>query len=314
MKISVLIPTYCRTNDLKRCLDALSKQNRQADEILVVVRDTDQETWNFIESFDESNLLRAITVKTPGQNAALNAGLDAISGDIIAITDDDAAPHADWLNLIEMYFRSDDRIGGVGGRDWVYFNNQLIMDDPRKGQLVGKVQWFGRVIWNHEFGVGEAREVDVLKGANMSFRRTAIENLRFDRRMRGKGSEIASDTHFCLCLKREGWKLIYDPKIAVDHHLGKRHDKDQREGFDSLVWTNIIHNRTLMMLEHLPPQRQLVFFFWALLLGTRGSPGIVQWLRFLPTEGSLSGQKLAASLRGRWQGWQTWIQTRNVPS
>ena len=45
MKITVLIPTYRRPKDLGRCLEALQKQTRPADEVLVVVRNTDAETW-----------------------------------------------------------------------------------------------------------------------------------------------------------------------------------------------------------------------------------------------------------------------------
>jgi hypothetical protein len=41
---------------------------------------------------------------------------------------------------------------------------------------------------------------------------------------------------------------------------------------------------------------------WAILIGTREAPGLVQWLRFLPKEGALAGQKLLAALRGRWAG------------
>lgn len=45
MNISVLIPTYRRPKDLARCLEALKKQKRVPDEVLVIVRNTDAETW-----------------------------------------------------------------------------------------------------------------------------------------------------------------------------------------------------------------------------------------------------------------------------
>jgi len=37
MTITVLIPTYRRPQDLARCLEALQKQTRLADEVLLVV-------------------------------------------------------------------------------------------------------------------------------------------------------------------------------------------------------------------------------------------------------------------------------------
>jgi glycosyltransferase involved in cell wall biosynthesis len=275
---------------------------------LLVVRDTDDETWAFLKSLNPDSLpLCTVTVTVPGQVAALNPGLDAAQGDIIAITDDDAAPHADWLERIEAHFLSDSCVGGVGGRDWVYHGTEL-EDGARK--VVGRVQWFGRAIGDHHLGVGEPREVDIFKGANMSFQRTAIASLRFDERLRGTGAQPHNDMAFSLAVKRAGWKLIYDPMVAIDHYPAQRFDEDQRYKFNEIAFINKVHNETLALLEHLPSTRRAVFLVWAILVGTREAPGFVQWLRFLPSEGSLAGQKLLASLRGRWQGWVTWQESK----
>jgi hypothetical protein len=69
---------------------------------------------------------------------------------------------------------------------------------------------------------------------------------------------------------------------------------------------NSVHNETLVLLEHLPPIRRAAFVAWAILIGTQEALGFLQWFRFLPKEGVLAGHKWLASLRGRWQGWQTW--------
>ncbi|BAY23476.1 glycosyl transferase family protein [Calothrix sp. NIES-2100] len=225
-----------------------------------------------------------------------------MEGDIVSITDDDAAPHPDWLEKINTHFICDRRLGGVGGRDWIHQGKQLL-DDSR--QIVGKLQWFGRVIGNHHLGVGEPREVDILKGVNMSFRQEAIAQLRFDERMRGTGAQVHFEMAFTLALKRAGWKLIYDPQVAVDHYPAQRFDEDQRHNFNEIAFLNLVHNETLVLLENLPPLRRGVFLLWAILVGTRDSLGLVQWFRLLPSQGQLAGKKLWASLRGRWQGWQT---------
>jgi cellulose synthase/poly-beta-1,6-N-acetylglucosamine synthase-like glycosyltransferase len=307
MKITVLVPTYRRPQDLVRCLEALQKQTRLADEVLLVVRDTDAETWTLLESLKLNCLpLRTVTVSVSGQVAALNAGLDAAQEDIIAITDDDAAPHVDWLERIEAHFLSNSRVGGVGGRDWVYHGTEL-EDGARK--VVGQVQWFGRAIGDHHLGVGEPREVDIFKGANMSFRRTAIENLRFDQHLRGTGAQAHNDMAFSLALRKAGWTLIYDPKVAIDHYPAQRFDEDQRYKFNEIAVLNSVHNETLILLDYLSPVQRVVFLLWAVLVGTRSMYGFVQWLRFLPKEGALAGQKLLTTLRGRWQGWQTWLQS-----
>ena len=184
-------------------------------------------------------------------------------GEIISLTDDDAAPHQDWLERIESHFLADDRVGAVGGRDFIYAGTQLKQGTQR---VVGKIQWFGRLIGNHEFGVGEAREVDILKGVNMSFRQSAILDLRFDERMRGTGAQVHFELAFSFALKRAGWKLIYDPRVAVNHYRAQRFDEDQRDQFNSVAMINKVHNETLCLLEYLPPLQGAAFLIWGLLI------------------------------------------------
>lgn len=287
-----------------RCLRALQAQTKPVDQLIITVRDTDQQTWEFLEKFHSHHLpLQIVTVTKPGVVAALNAGLAAVNGDIVSITDDDAAPYPDWLEKIAAHFQSDGCIGAVGGRDWIHQSNKI---EDGTCQVVGRVQWFGRVIGNHHLGVGKPREVDVLKGVNMSFRTQAIEKLKFDERMRGTGAQVHFEMAFTLTLKSAGWKIIYDPSVAVAHYPAQRFDEDQRASFNEIAFTNLVHNETLVLLEHLPLLRRIVFLIWAILIGTKDSFGIIQWLRFIPTQGILANQKLQASLQGRWEGWQTY--------
>lgn len=304
MSITVVVPTYRRPQDLILCLEALKKQVRPADEVIVVVRDIDTETWEFLKTYNSYPLpLNTVKVNIPGQVAALNAGLEQASGDIISFTDDDAVPHSEWLTRIEAHFLSDSCIGGVGGRDWLYIGNKLIEGER---QVVGKVQWFGRTIGEHHRGVGKPREVEILKGANMSYRRTAIGDLRFDCRLLGSGAEVHNDLAFALNIKKAGWKLIYDPLVEINHYQGERFDEDLRGQFNETAWLNEVHNDTLVLLEYLPPIRKVVYLVWTILIGTRKGFGLLQWLRFLPKEGKLAGKKWLVSMQGRWQGFLTW--------
>lgn len=306
MNITVIIPTYRRPKDLARCLDALQKQTRPANEVLVMVRDIDTETWTLLEAFKPDSFpLRTVTVSVPGQVAALNAGLDKAQGDIIAITDDDAAPHADWLSRIETHFLLDSRMGGVGGRDWRYNGTQLLEQGTRN--VVGQVQWFGRIIGNHHLGVGERREVDVLKGANMSYRRTAITNLRFDERLRGTGAQVHNDMGFSLALKRAGWKLIYDPAVAVNHYEGERWDEDRVGYFDSttLAVLNSSYNEALILLDYFSISQRAAYIAWSFMIGTRQSPGILQAIRFTSKFGLLAWRRWIATQHGKFSALST---------
>lgn len=304
MTMTVIIPTYRRPRDLERCLNALKTQIRPADEILVVVRDRDLETWHFLDTFNADPLpLTTVTVSNPGVIAAMNCGLAAAKGDLIAFTDDDAAPFQDWLEKLESQFKMNEKVGAVGGRDILHGVKHI---KAIEASVVGKVQWFGRIVGNHSFGVGSAREVDLLKGVNMSFRSEALMPVGFDERMRGTGAQVFFEDACCLTLKRSGWKIIYDPNIQVDHYPAQRFDEDQRRQFNQTAHVNKVHNETLNLLEHFSRLRRLVFLTWSTGVGTRNHRGIVQFLRFLPSEGLLSAQITYASFLGRWQGWKTW--------
>jgi hypothetical protein len=157
-------------------------------------------------------------------------------------------------------------------------------------------------------GVGGPREVDVLAVGSSAYRRVALQHIGFDRRMWGTGAQVHWELSLGLQLKRAGWRLIYDPAVSVDHYLGTRFDEDQRYtvNFNAKAMTDAVHNETLALLEFLPPVQRVLFVVWATVIGTRAAPGLVQWLRFLPREGRLSGNKLHAALNGRVAGWRTW--------
>ena len=122
MKAAVLIPSYRRPADLARCLAALTEQTRSPDLVLVVVRVGDEETAALVPAWLNHLPIDLVKVTAPGVVHAMNAGLARCAADIVAITDDDAAPRADWLACIEANFAADPELGGVGGRDWIQQN------------------------------------------------------------------------------------------------------------------------------------------------------------------------------------------------
>jgi cellulose synthase/poly-beta-1,6-N-acetylglucosamine synthase-like glycosyltransferase len=300
-RIAVIVPSYRRPADLTRCLRAISSQRRRADQLIVVVRNDDEATGAVLKAPVAAALpLTVVTVRASGVVAALNAGLQAVDADIVAFTDDDAAPRPDWLVQIAGHFAADPKLGGVGGRDWVYQHGR-IEDDSQSA--VGRISWYGRCIGHHHLGVGPPREVDALKGVNMTFRVPALAGVRFDKRLRGTGAQVCNELGVSLAVKRSGWKLVYDPQIAVDHYPSVRHDEDQRNTFSTAAIYNAAFNETLLLCEHFGLWRRWVFIAWALAIGHHASPGLVQWLRLILTQPRTASQRFTATWAGRLDGW-----------
>ena len=301
-RITALVPTYRRPDDLRRCLRALAAQTLPASEILVVLRRDDVSSRAVVhELAPRLAALRPVIVDAPGTVHALNAGLQSASGDLVAITDDDAAPRPDWLARIAAHMESDTRIGGVGGRDWVHHGERV---ENGSRMEVGRLCWYGRCIGNHHLGAGTPRAVDFLKGVNMSYRRAAIDGLRFDARLLGGGAQVGNDMAFALAVRRRGWLLIYDPEVAVDHYPARRFDEDQRNSVSALACYNAAFNEALIVGEALGRVRSCAFAVWGVLVGTRAVPGLLQWLRLRPREGAAASVRTAASIRGTVAGWR----------
>ncbi len=299
--IGVLVATYRRPDDLVRCLSALKAQTLPPDDVLLVVREDDSATISKLSEYPSQELpIRAIIVRAPGSVAARNAGLDACKTDILAIIDDDTSPHADWLSRVMENFKNDQALGGLGGRDRCFDG---IGFDDRQEPVVGKIQWFGRTIGNHHLGFGKLREVDVLKGANMSFRAKAFANVRFDTRLKGNGAQPSEDFCFSTMVKSSGWKLAYDPLAVVDHYASPRTERRLYVGVrpidDEDEFRNFAYNQTLSIWNALSPFRRAVFFVWSSLVGTGVFPGFVQAMRFTPKLGFQSWRRFLLAQRGK---------------
>jgi GT2 family glycosyltransferase/glycosyltransferase involved in cell wall biosynthesis len=304
MRVSVVVPTYRRAAVLAKCLDALAAQRTPPTEILVVARREDEPTAAEVEGRDGPIRLVRIDVEDgrPGSVAALNAGVAASTGGVVCITDDDSEPHRDWITRIVAGFESDPGLGALGGRDWVSFDGV-----PERGQEtdeVGLISGWGRLIGNHHLGIGPVREVDVLKGVNLSARGDLIRSIGFDTRLLGVTTEHHPELHLCLAIKRRGFRVAYDPAIAVDHHPAPRTAESREQGALQVHFS--AHNETLALVEHLGPAGRAAHLTYATAIGSRAAPGVAQSIRLGITTGSPALDLLRANLRGRKRALATW--------
>jgi glycosyltransferase involved in cell wall biosynthesis len=111
--ISVVIPTWRRQRLLRRCLDAVLAQRYAAERYEIIVCDDgpDTATRAVVETLcaihRNGPRIRYLPVTaTQGPAAARNAGWRAARGAIIAFTDDDTLPDADWLAAGERALHS----------------------------------------------------------------------------------------------------------------------------------------------------------------------------------------------------------------
>lgn len=294
--ISVLVPTWQRPASLERCLRAIAVQTRQADEVIVITRESDaaaRETAKGIAYRDPTRTL-VLTIPEGGVIAAMQAGLDAATGTIIALTDDDAEPADDWLARLLALIDADPSVAGAGGLD-----RQPL--EQGAATTVGRVQWFGRVIGRHHLGAGPARDVDVLKGVNCAFRAPLLRAVGFDARLRGTGAQLHWELGVCLPLRRAGWRLVYDPAVVVLHHVEARASDDElhRGRFSANAFEDGVHNEAVAIGEYLPTPVRVVWTPWAAFVGTVAAPGLFNAIRLRVQGKRWAWAAWAAARRGR---------------
>ncbi len=291
--ITLVIPSYRRPASLARAIAAAQNQSAPFDDVVVVVRDDDTDTYEVANAAG----VRVVTVSTPGVLDAMWAGARATSSDIVGFCDDDATVDHNWARDVRRLFDlpGNERVGGVGGRDHLYDG-----DVPRTTTLttdVGRVTAWGRLVGNHHRGEGPVRDVDVLKGANCAYRRQALV---LPIGLRGQGAQAHFEVAVGTELRRRGWRLLYEPSLRVEHRPDDRVGADQR----AAPTTQAIADSAFNLERSLPPRRQSRRWLYVHVVGDGACPGIGRCLAALLRRERDVVARRAPSWRGTTEAWR----------
>ncbi len=88
-QVSVIIPTYNRAGYIGAAIDSVLKQTYPHFELLIVNDGSSDNTESVLNGYSDPRIKRYTHSKNRGQNAALNTGLQAATGDLIAFLDSD---------------------------------------------------------------------------------------------------------------------------------------------------------------------------------------------------------------------------------
>jgi glycosyltransferase involved in cell wall biosynthesis len=164
-KVSVVIPTKDDAVALERCLRALRRQTRPADEILVV----DNASTDRSADAARRAGARVIRCETPGIPAAAAAGYDAASHGLILRLDADCIPGASWVErMVGAADRHPTAIAFVGAARF--------SDGPRRLRRPLAAAYLGA----YAIVAGVALGHPPLFGSNLALRRAAWRAVRRD--------------------------------------------------------------------------------------------------------------------------------------
>jgi len=220
MKISVVIPTFNRADDLRGTLESLAKQATRAPwEVIVADNNSTDETSVVVSAVASSFPveLRYVFEREQGRSAALNSGIRMARGHIIVTTDDDVRMEPEWLDeaVAALEVLECDYVGGKVLPLWGAPRPAWIPDH-------GGRQW--AVIALLDYGPEPipfftlAHRVPI--GVNMAFRRDAFAKAGlWDNRVgRRKGTLLGQEVReWMMRAQTAGLRGYYAPSMVVRH-------------------------------------------------------------------------------------------------
>lgn len=199
LRFSVIVCTRNGADRIGECLRAISGLRDTGYETIVVDDGSEDGTADLVaREFPEVRLLR---LEACGLSAARNAGAAQARGEILAFTDDDCMPDAEWLCRLGRIYQNR-RYAAVGGpnlppppRHW------------REAVVCAAPGAPSHVMLDDE-------EAEHLPGCNLTVRKAAFDEVGgFDPRFRTAGDDV----DFCWRLRDAGHRLGFAPGAFVWH-------------------------------------------------------------------------------------------------
>jgi O-antigen biosynthesis protein len=229
--ISVVVPTRDRPGRVQAWLDSLRRQEYPRFEVVVVDNAPTSDAVRTLISAAQSDVMALRYVREPraGLSWALNAGIAASAGEVIAFCPDDTSPDRHWLAGVACGF--------AGGRDIGCVTGMVLptrLDTPAQElfEHLGGFRYdrgFSRCVFSRHGPQSPVYPVPPFgAGCNMAFRREALERIGgFDVALgTGTPARGGEDTLVLTMVLLAGYRIAYEPAAFVHH--------DHRRGVDTL--------------------------------------------------------------------------------
>ncbi|HUQ79580.1 MAG TPA: glycosyltransferase [Gemmatimonadaceae bacterium] len=206
LEYSIIIPTYKRPAQLARCLAAIEALEFARDrfEVIVVDDGSDDPPNELIRGLSRVLDIRLVCARHGGPARARNTGALCARGRYLVFTDDDCAPHRDWLAAIDRWTSASDGTVAFGGQ-----TVNVLADNVYASASQSIVEFL-----YHYFGDHPASRRFFTTNNLVVPRDQFMEIDGFD-----EGFELAAgeDRDLCERWRSSGRDLQFAPDVLVDH-------------------------------------------------------------------------------------------------
>lgn len=215
LRISVIIPTYNRSNLLPMCLDSLMKQSYPKTNFEVIIidnnsQDNTKEVVNkYIYDYPDVNI-RYLLEKRPGLVYARHAGAKAARFEILAFSDDDGILAPEWLMEIAKVFNINEQIAAVAGKIIVRW------DQIPPEWVIPYESLLGKLDYGHRIRVGKRFYIN---GGNFTIKKNVLYELGgFNPDQIGDWLIGDGETGLCRKIHKAGMLIGWNPKALMEHY------------------------------------------------------------------------------------------------
>lgn len=206
MKLSLIVATKGRVEELCRLFDSLTRQEHEDFEVILVDQNLDGRLNTLVDGYLKRLQINHLLQEKPGLSRARNVGRKYINGDIVCFPDDDSVYPPNVLHQVNETLTLHQESDGI------VVSIRAIDDDDYAFDTCG--------------GTGKSAEIDHQLAYNvgvshsMFFRREIADVLDFDEQMgAGAGTSWGSgeDTDYLFRVLAHGYRICYEADFFVRH-------------------------------------------------------------------------------------------------
>jgi len=298
MRVSVVICTKNRVQELVNCVKSVFAQSVSPHEVIIVdASDKDEAYLKIREEFPKDSRLKYIrSTHVSHITADRNVGVRNSSGDIILFLDDDTILDKDFIKEIVEIFEKDSEkgIGGVTG-------NIINIDEPKTVMrklrvnlsLLMKRIFLLPTHGNGRFrssgcptflyGAREKKDVESLSGCNMAYRKQVFNYLKFDEDF----PELYIDDEDFSRRVSQRYRNVYTPNAKLIHRRSPVGSASPRVATPYTRTRRTVKSRYYLLKKNFPHTLKHTLAFWWSVVGMFGQA--VMTMNLENVKGVISG-------------------------
>ena len=223
--VSIIIPVYNKFYFTYHCISSIIRTESNIPYEIIIANDMSNDKTKIIDKYIKNIIVVNNNIK---YNYLINCNIASkfSKGKYILFLNNDTKVTKDWLISLLTLIRTHENIGMVGSK-LVYPNGKL----QEAGGIVfntGQCSNYGNKDNPNFPQYNYVKEVDYISGASIMVKKEVWDKLGgFDERF---SPAYYEDTDFAFKLRKNGYKVLYQPRSIVIHYEGVSNGKDLKSG------------------------------------------------------------------------------------